>query len=161
MAKFLQLASWNTNGLTQHMEELRKFIYIYNIDVMLISETDFTEKSHLKLPNHAVYHTNHPAGTIRGDTAMIIKNSIKHHQLSNCSQNFLQATSVHVEDSVGLFRMLVVYLPTRYTAKQEQLEDFYNTLGCQFIARGDYNGKHTGWGSRLITPRECKLLKIM
>jgi exonuclease III len=44
MAKFLQLALWNANGLTQHTEELETFISIHNIDVMLISETHFTEK---------------------------------------------------------------------------------------------------------------------
>jgi hypothetical protein len=29
--------------------------------------------------------------------------------------------------------------------KQEQLEEFYNTLGHQFIAGGDYNSKHNEW----------------
>jgi hypothetical protein len=48
---------------------------------------------------------------------------------------------------------LAVYLPPKHTAKPEQLEDFYNTLGRQFISGGDYNAKHTDWGSRLITPR--------
>jgi hypothetical protein len=57
-----------------------------------------------------------------------------------------------VEDSIGLFTILAVYLPPKYTAKQEQLEDFYNTLGLRFIA-GDYNAKHTDWGSILITSR--------
>jgi hypothetical protein len=153
MAKFLQLALWNANGLTQHIEELKRFIYIHNIDVMLISETHITEKSYLKLPNHTVYRTNHPAGTARNRTAIIIKNSIKYHQLNNYSQDFLQATSVSVEDSVGLITILAVYLPPKYSVKQEQLEDFYNNLGRRFIAGGDYNAKHTDWGSRLITPR--------
>jgi hypothetical protein len=45
---------------------------------------------------------NHPAGTARGGTAITVKNSIKHHQLINYSQDLLQATSVSVEDSVGL-----------------------------------------------------------
>jgi hypothetical protein len=72
--KFLQLALLNANGLTQYTEEL-KTISFHNIDVILISETHFTEKSYLKLPKYVIYHTNHPAGT-----AIIIKNSIKHHQ---------------------------------------------------------------------------------
>jgi hypothetical protein len=41
---------------------------------MLISKTHFTEKeNYLKLPNCTVYHINHPAGTARGGTAIIIK----------------------------------------------------------------------------------------
>jgi hypothetical protein len=109
MAKFLQLALWNANGLTQHTEELKTCISIHNTAVMLISEMHFTEKSYLRLPNYAVYHTNHPAGTAQGRTAIIIKNTIKHHQLNN----YRQATSVLVEDSVGLITILAVYLHVR------------------------------------------------
>jgi exonuclease III len=72
MAKFLQLTLWKANGLTQHIEELKMFISHHNIDVMLISETHFTDKSYLKLPKYTVYHTNHPAGAAHGGTAIII-----------------------------------------------------------------------------------------
>jgi hypothetical protein len=53
--QFLQLALWNANSLTQHAEEIKIFISIHNTDDMLISETHFTEKNYLKLPNYAVY----------------------------------------------------------------------------------------------------------
>jgi hypothetical protein len=54
---------------------------------------------------------------------------------------------VSVEDSVGLLTILAVYVPPKYTVKQEQLEDFYNTLGHPFFAGGDYNAKQIDWGS--------------
>jgi hypothetical protein len=73
MAKFVQHALWNANGLSQHMAELKTFNSIHNIDVMLISETHFTEKSYLKLPNYTTCHTNHPAATAQGGTALILK----------------------------------------------------------------------------------------
>jgi hypothetical protein len=63
MAMFLQLALWNANCLIQHTEELKTFISIHNTDFTLISETHFTEKNYPKLPNYAVYHTYHAAGT--------------------------------------------------------------------------------------------------
>jgi hypothetical protein len=126
------------------MEELKTFISNQNINVMLISQTHFSEKSHLKLPKYTVYHTNHLPGTARGGTAIIIiKYSIKHHQLNNYSQNFLQGTCVSVQDSLGLLTISALYPPLRYTAKQKQLEDFYNILGHWFITGGDYNAKHT------------------
>jgi hypothetical protein len=68
MANFLHLALWYANSLIQHAEELKTFISLHNIDVMLILETHFTQKGYLKLLNYTVYHTNHPAGT-----AVIIK----------------------------------------------------------------------------------------
>jgi hypothetical protein len=125
---------------------------------MLILETPFTAKSYQKLPKYTTYHTNHPDGTARGGTAIIINNCIKHHQPNNYSQDFLQATSVSVEDSVGLITISAVYLPPRYIVKQEQFEDFYSTLGQLFIAGGDYNAKHTDWGSRLISFKGRELL---
>jgi hypothetical protein len=129
MAEFLQLALWNANDLSQHVEEPKTFISIHKIDVMLISETHLTEKSYLKLPNYTTYHTNNPARTARGGTVIIIKNCIKHHQLNSYSQDFLQATSVSVEDSVGLLTNSAVYLPPRHRVKQEQFEDVYTMLG--------------------------------
>jgi hypothetical protein len=49
-----------------------------------------------------------------------------HHLLNNYSQEFLQAISVSVEDSVDL--LAILDLQPSSTVKQEQLEDFCNTL---------------------------------
>jgi hypothetical protein len=83
-------------------EELTTFISIHNIDIMLISELHLTEKSYLKLSDYTAYHTNHPARTAPGGTAIILKNCIKHNQLNSHSHDFLQATSASAEDSVRL-----------------------------------------------------------
>jgi exonuclease III len=88
MATFLQFAVWNANGLTQHKEELKMYLSIYDINVMLISETHFTENNFIRIPHYIVYHTNHSALTARGGTAVLINSSIQHHQLCNYSQDF-------------------------------------------------------------------------
>jgi hypothetical protein len=106
---------------------------------------------------YAAHHTNHPAGTAQSGNALIIKNCIKHRQLNSCSQDFVQTTDVSVEDSVGHLTIAAVYLPPRHTVKQEQFED----LGRCFIAGGDYNAKHTSWGSRLISFKGHELLRSM
>jgi hypothetical protein len=86
---------------------------------MLISEIHFTEKkNYLKLSNYSVCHTNHPAGTASGRTAIIIKATIKHHLQSSYRQYFLQATTISVEDSTGPLTMSVVYLLLIFTVKQ-------------------------------------------
>jgi hypothetical protein len=56
-----------------------------------------------------------------------------------------------MEDSVVLSTNLAVNLPPRHTVKQEQFDDFYNTLGRRFIAGCDYNAKRTDWGFWLIS----------
>jgi hypothetical protein len=104
------------------MEELKTFICNHNFAVRLISGTNitakchrnipkFTEKCHMSLPKYTTHHTNHPAGTARGGTVKIIRNYIKHNQLNCYFQDFLQATGVSVEDSVGLIIISTVYPP--------------------------------------------------
>jgi hypothetical protein len=52
-----------------------------------------------------------PVGTSCGGTVVIIIiKSIKHHELNNYSQNFLQTTNVAVENSVGLLTISAVCL---------------------------------------------------
>jgi predicted porin len=131
-------------------------IYLYSHQ-----QAHFTEIRYLKVPNYTVYRAKHPAGTARGGTYVIIKNSLKHHQLNNYSQNFRQATSVSVDYSVNLLTISAVYRPPNHIVKQDQWEDCYNTLECRFIAGGDYNANHTFWGSRHITPKGCEVLKAM
>jgi hypothetical protein len=86
----------------------------------------------------------------------VLRTVVLFDSVINYSQDFLQATSVSVEDSAGFLTISAVYLPHKHTVKQEQLEDFYNILGRLFIAGGDYNAKHT-----LITHRRREVLKTM
>jgi exonuclease III len=161
MDNALRLALWNANGLNQHAEELRTFISDHNIDVMFISETHFTNKHYFKLPFYSVYHTNHPAGTASGGSAIIIKTSIQHNLHSGYSSDYLQATTVPVVDSIGPLTISALYFPPNPIVTQEHLNTYYNSLGKRFIAGGDYNAKHTAWGSRLITPRGRVVFKTM
>jgi len=40
---------------------------------------------------------------------------------------------------------------------EDQFIEFFNTLGDRFIETGDYNAKHTHWGSRLVMPKGKQL----
>jgi hypothetical protein len=62
---------------------------------------------------------------------------------------------------MGPLTLAAVYLLPNQTIHQEQLENFYHSLGYRFIAGGDYNAKHTNWGSRIISSRGRVLLKTM
>jgi exonuclease III len=126
---------------------------------MMISETHCTNRSHLKIPQYSIYETNHPAGVARGGTAIIIKNSIKHHETCKYDKDYLQATSVIVDEWTGPLTISAVYCPPRHVITKDQFQQFYTTLGNQFLAGGDYNAKHTHWGSRLTTPRGRELMK--
>ena len=51
-----------------------------------------------------------------------------------------------------------VYCPPRHSIAKENFDSLFDALGNRFLAGGDYNAKHTQWGSRLITVRGKNLL---
>ena len=161
MPQLFKIAHWNANGLSQHGLEVKTFINQHKIDILLISETHFTIKNYIKINKYTVYDTKHPDGRAHGGSAIIIKSSIKHHELQKYSREFLQATSVSVEDWNGPITISALYCPPKHSIKKTQFIDYYKTLGKRFMAAGDYNAKHTHWGSRTITYKGKQLLMAM
>jgi len=53
--------------------------------------------------------------------------------------------------------LVAVYCSPRFTITEAQFMDYFNTLGEHFIAAGDYNAKHTRWGSRLVAQKRKQL----
>lgn len=157
MAQVLKLAIWNANGLCKHLHEVRTFLQIHDIDVMLVSETHFTTKSHITIPKYTIYSTNHPDGKARGGTALIIKNNIKHHETEKYATERLQATSVNIEDKTGTITISAIYCPPKHINTKQHYEHFFQTLGNKFIAGGDYNAKHSSWGSRATNSKGKEL----
>ena len=82
MDKFLRIAQWNANGLAQHKDEVQLFLQHNKIDILLVSETHFTTKTHFQIPQYSTYYTNHPDGTAHAGTAILVKQTIQHYELS-------------------------------------------------------------------------------
>jgi exonuclease III len=143
MAKFLRIALWNANGLTQHKDEIQFFLQQNKIDILLISETHFTTKSYFKIPHYNVYFTNHPNGAAHAGTALLVKQTISHYELPTYEEDFLQATSICVRTLPYELTVTAVYCPPKYNLKKDHYELFFNTLGPRFLAGGDYNSKHS------------------
>lgn len=51
---------WNDNGLSQHTLEVKAFLEFNKIDILLVSETDSTEKCHFNINAYKLNHTSHP-----------------------------------------------------------------------------------------------------
>ena len=126
---------------------------------MLISETHITDKNYLNIHGYNFYHNQHSSGKAHGGTRIIITSSIKHYELPSFQNVYLQATSVAIEDRHGTISTSAVYCPPRYSIAKEKFDSLFDTLGNRFIAGGDYNAKHTQWGSRIVTERGKNLLK--
>jgi hypothetical protein len=79
--------------------------------------------------------------TAHGGTAIIIKSSIKHHELTELKKNYLQATSVQIEDWKGPLTITAIYCPARHTINIDQYQQFFHTLGNRLLVEGDFNSK--------------------
>lgn len=161
MHQDLNFAVWNANGLCLHAQELKIFIKTHNLDIVLVSETHFTDRSYFNIPQFSIYSTNFPDNTAHGGAAVIINNKIKHYELPEHKEEHLQAASVMVQSTRGDLAISAIYCPPKFSIKQAQFENFFQNLGNKFIAGGDYNAKHVAWGSRLITPRGRELLNTI
>lgn len=157
----LRIGIWNINGLTPSKNDLQVLLHTNKIDIVLMSETHLNDNKEFDLDNYAVYNTNHPDGTSHGGTAVIIKNNIKHHIHSHYNKDHLQATTVTVQDRSGDYNVSAVYCPPRHTINEAMFYNYFKTLGSRYISGGDWNSKHTKWGSRLITTRGRELKKCI
>jgi len=153
----LKIAIWNANGISQRKNEIQAFLIDHKIDIMLISETHLTTKNFFFIKNYFFYDTKHPNNKAHGGTGILIRRGIKHYMHSTFSKTFLQATSIVIEEWSGNCVFTAVYCPPKFAINKEQFSEFFKSLGSKFLAGGDFNAKHTQWGSRLITMRGRQL----
>lgn len=89
--KSLLTLLFNANGLKNHVNELQTVLYDKRIDLALITETHFTQHSHIYIPGYKLVKTNHPDNTAHGGVAILIKSTIAFQALPNFCQDFLQS----------------------------------------------------------------------
>ena len=158
MAGSIRIATWNANGLRNHINEVETFLTLQNIDVFLISETHLTSQNYVKIKGYNVYHTIHPSNQARGGSAIIIKNSIKHFEDLPYSTESIQATIIQVDSfKFRRFALASTYSPPKHNIKLGEYSNFLESLGHTFILGGDLNAKHTYWASRLISTKGKEL----
>ena len=154
----LKIIIWNANGLLNHALEFQQFLRQNNIDIALISETHFNSKAYIKIPGYKIHATNHPDGSAHGGSAIIIKNKIKYTESMGYQHDHIQSTNIQLEDNRGAFVVSSIYSPPKHKITPILYETFLKTLGPRFITGGDFNAKHTNWGSRTTNKKGKNLL---
>lgn len=111
----LKIAIQNANELQHRILELKTFLHDNEIDVMLIAETHFTVKNYIKIPSYNFYDTNHPSGRARCDSAVTIKQDIKHHNTHHSIANtHIQAAAMTIHTIHGNITIVAVYCPPKH-----------------------------------------------
>jgi len=153
MAVALRLALWNANGVSSHRLELQTFLDMHEIDIALISETNFTSRTVFRLPRYTVFHSIHHDDTAHGGAAVIIRNSVRHHEHLRLQTPELQAIAFHLEALPWPLTVSAVNCPPCHATSSAIYSDFFRSLGPRFLDGGDRNAKLTTWGGRRITPK--------
>ncbi|CAF4921618.1 unnamed protein product [Pieris macdunnoughi] len=157
----LRIATWNINGLTPNKKELEIMLKHNKIDIGLISETHLNDRKNIKIDNYDVYYTNHPDTTSHGGSAVIVKSNIGHHLHSEFREDWMQATTITINASMGPINVSAVYCPPKHKPKQHMFDRYFQSLGNRYISGGDWNCKHTHWGSRLTNSKGRELKKCV
>ena len=123
--KPLRIAIWNANGLSQHTPEILPFLRLQNVDILLISETHFTDRSHFRVPGYDGYSTQHPDNTAHGGTAIIVRRAIKHHAREEFRHDYLQVTSIAIQDEKGALNIASVYSPLKHAIGNQITNVFF------------------------------------
>jgi len=154
---------WNSNGLANHKDELDALIHDRRIDVVLVTETHFTDKSRFYIKDYTTYKTNHPNNTAQGGAAILVKSSLSHFPLPPFSSEFLQTSSISLkcDSQAGDIVISSSYWPPNKNISINQFNSFFQSHGPKFIAGGDFNAKHPQWGCRTSNPRGCRLLNVL
>lgn len=137
MKHTLRISQWNANGLSDKRQEMEVFLRINKVDIMLISESRFTDKNYFKISGYSCYFTNHPSGNAQGGTGVLVKNTLKHYPLQQFQTDHLQATSVVIEDTRGCLTISATYCPPRHSPKTEHFNEYFSSLGAKFVSGGN------------------------
>lgn len=92
MAQY-KIVTWNADDLTRHHLEVEAFLTAHQVDILLISETHFTQRTYFKIAGFITNDTEYPNGNVRGRTAVLISRYIMHHELAK----FMQATTIVIK----------------------------------------------------------------
>jgi hypothetical protein len=156
----LRIVAWNANGLSNHTQEIALFLSLNKIDILLVSESHTTSRTTIKLPNYVIYYANHPDDRGHRGSAILIHNSLKHHELQPYITEKIQSAKIEIHASKWNITIAALYSPPRHITIQEYLH-YFSTLEPRLVAAGDWNAKNTNWGSRLTTHKGRMLLQAI
>lgn len=107
--------AWNANGLSGRKVELVQFLGTEQIDTASISRTHLTYRARAEILRFNLYTCNHPSGATRGETALYIKKTLKHHEAPSYTVAQLQVACVTLHLHCGTFVTIAeVYSPPRH-----------------------------------------------
>ena len=95
----LRIAAWNANGASNHTKEIEIFLKYHYLDILLISETHFTDKTYFNIRGYDLIYANHPDGKAHAGSAILIKSCLKFETLDPFITPSIQASGIRIKNN--------------------------------------------------------------
>lgn len=143
--KKLRVVFWNCRGISNKLNEFKKYVYDNGIDVACICETFLKGDKTLYVKGYNCIAENRIRGRF-GGLIILIRDTINFTTLALPTTNLLECLGVRIEK----VHIILIYLPGQskdaiinkyFTADIKKLDQKYSN---KFII-GDYNARHKDW----------------
>lgn len=129
------------------------FFTIKNIDIALITETHLSTTSNISFNGYSIIRADHPDRTSHGGAAIIIKSSLFYNEMPSTNESYLQAANIKLKINNFNITISSAYFPPNQPISEPKIHSFFHSLGNFLIIGGDFNAKHSQWGSRYTNTR--------
>ena len=129
----LRITQCKANGLANHKPELHQFLHDSNTDILLVSETHFTDRTVFKLPGYSTYHCNHPDGTAHGGVAILIRATLQHNEAPPYQSNHIQAAIARIHTCDWSLNVAAMYSPPNTASTFETTTPFFIILAINSL----------------------------
>lgn len=138
----LNICTWNCDSIKIRLIEFTQFLSNYNIDLCCLNETKLGPNQRFSVTNYTIYRNDR--NTHGGGVAVLIKNNIKHHQLSSIPNVTQEHVVLKIFTSIGDFTIIAIYNPPNKHLNRNILTKLSN-IDKSVLILGDLNARHVSW----------------
>lgn len=135
----IKCSSWNANGLRSHLADLRTFISMRKLDIIIINETKLTEDVSIKIKNFEIIRKDRTAHG--GGVAILVRNNVPFRVLKPNFLNSIEHVCIKLADNTII---IAVYNQPRNLFSVNDLQSLVD-LGNKILIIGDLNARHYTW----------------
>lgn len=151
----LKIVAWNVGGrIFDKKAEIEHFLAKHKVDIMLLSETLLKDQNNFRVSNYRTYKSRRNS-SCRG-TAILINNNISHYEIP-LALEFAEATAIIIKIRGKDIGIVSFYNSPSVDFHKNDYDKVFR-IANTVIAAGDFNSKHTAWGSRHYNVRGKTLL---
>jgi hypothetical protein len=133
--------TWNGNGILGKLGELKVFLKMHDVDIMLITETKLLKTDKIQIESYNLIRKERNTDTRGGGVAILVKRGIPYIK-AQLTANEIECTAIKLSNKIVI---AVVYNRPCNKYKIESIRKIYNTHN-NIIIGGDLNSKHIDWG---------------